>query len=312
MLGPTHVREGLRIVGHAMKANLVGPKRYDGDAEHICATIVEACWDSRNGHYKTSLHNYPIFYSRDFGMCVDSLLLLGHRDRVRSTLAYVLACYARHGSVTQEISPSGKPFNFPDCESPDALAFLLHAIVSLNDKKLNQQYKLFLEQELQRFADVVVDPSSGLVWRGMRLGGMRDYAVRDSSCYDNVMVAAVKQYADALGLKNPLKKYDYKQLLITQFWTGNYFQDDCINGALTGDTNTVPFWFKLFSKEQEAELFSKALAAINASRIAMRETDDHKVSLDQVIATMYQTGLDMQSRYKETSLAGLALNVIEC
>jgi len=27
---------------------------------------------------------------------------------------------------------------------------------------------------------------------------------------------------------------------------------------------------------------------------------------------MYQTGLDMQSRYKETSLAGLALNVIEC
>jgi L-serine dehydratase len=27
---------------------------------------------------------------------------------------------------------------------------------------------------------------------------------------------------------------------------------------------------------------------------------------------MYETGLDMQSRYKETSLAGLALNVIEC
>src|SRR5271167_1139265 len=55
-----------------------------------------------------------------------------------------------------------------------------------------------------------------------------------------------------------------------------------------------------------------AVKAINASRIAMRETGEHKVSLDQVIATMYQTGLDMQSRYKETSLAGLALNVIEC
>ena len=55
-----------------------------------------------------------------------------------------------------------------------------------------------------------------------------------------------------------------------------------------------------------------SVKAVNASRIAMRETDEHKVSLDQVIATMYQTGLDMQSRYKETSLAGLALNVIEC
>jgi L-serine dehydratase len=55
-----------------------------------------------------------------------------------------------------------------------------------------------------------------------------------------------------------------------------------------------------------------AVKAVNASRMAMNESEGHKVSLDQVIKTMYQTGLDMQSRYKETSLAGLALNVIEC
>jgi L-serine dehydratase len=55
-----------------------------------------------------------------------------------------------------------------------------------------------------------------------------------------------------------------------------------------------------------------AVKAVQAARIARNETDGHKVSLDQVIRTMYQTGLDMQSRYKETSLAGLALNVIEC
>jgi L-serine dehydratase len=55
-----------------------------------------------------------------------------------------------------------------------------------------------------------------------------------------------------------------------------------------------------------------AVKAINACRMAMHESGDHKLSLDQIIATMYQTGLDMQSRYKETSLAGLALNIIEC
>jgi L-serine dehydratase len=55
-----------------------------------------------------------------------------------------------------------------------------------------------------------------------------------------------------------------------------------------------------------------AVKAVHASRIAMNETEGHKVSLDQVIRTMYLTGLDMQSRYKETSLAGLALNIIEC
>jgi len=55
-----------------------------------------------------------------------------------------------------------------------------------------------------------------------------------------------------------------------------------------------------------------AAKAVHATRIAMNESEGHKVSLDQVIRTMYLTGLDMQSRYKETSLAGLALNVIEC
>jgi L-serine dehydratase len=55
-----------------------------------------------------------------------------------------------------------------------------------------------------------------------------------------------------------------------------------------------------------------AAKAVQASRIALHESGDHKVSLDQVIRTMYLTGLDMQSRYKETSLAGLALNRIEC
>ncbi len=55
-----------------------------------------------------------------------------------------------------------------------------------------------------------------------------------------------------------------------------------------------------------------AAKAVQAARLALNEPEAHKVSLDQVIRTMYLTGLDMQSRYKETSLAGLALNVIEC
>ena len=55
-----------------------------------------------------------------------------------------------------------------------------------------------------------------------------------------------------------------------------------------------------------------AVKAINASRLAMRGDGTHKVSLDQVIATMRQTGVDMSSIYKETSQGGLAVNVPEC
>ncbi|MEM9387811.1 MAG: L-serine ammonia-lyase [Pseudomonadota bacterium] len=55
-----------------------------------------------------------------------------------------------------------------------------------------------------------------------------------------------------------------------------------------------------------------AVKAINATRMAMHGDGVQKVSLDQVIATMRQTGEDMSHRYKETSLGGLAVNVIEC
>ncbi|WP_425408568.1 L-serine ammonia-lyase [Hyphococcus sp.] len=55
-----------------------------------------------------------------------------------------------------------------------------------------------------------------------------------------------------------------------------------------------------------------AVKAVNAARLALRASEEHKVSLDQVIETMRQTGLDMSRKYKETSEGGLAVNVVEC
>jgi L-serine dehydratase len=55
-----------------------------------------------------------------------------------------------------------------------------------------------------------------------------------------------------------------------------------------------------------------SVKAINAARLALRGDGSHKVTLDQVIATMRQTGIDMSTIYKETSQGGLAVNVPEC
>ena len=55
-----------------------------------------------------------------------------------------------------------------------------------------------------------------------------------------------------------------------------------------------------------------AIKALEASRLALIGDGTHRVSLDQVIETMRKTGLDMNERYKETSLGGLAVNVVEC
>ncbi|MFA0281093.1 L-serine ammonia-lyase [Vibrio sp. 10N.222.55.F12] len=50
-----------------------------------------------------------------------------------------------------------------------------------------------------------------------------------------------------------------------------------------------------------------AMKAINASRMALKRKSKSLISLDKVIATMYQTGKDMNKKYRETSLGGLAL-----
>lgn len=50
-----------------------------------------------------------------------------------------------------------------------------------------------------------------------------------------------------------------------------------------------------------------AMKAINASRMALKRNSKCLISLDKVIATMYQTGKDMNKKYRETSLGGLAV-----
>ncbi|AGH74263.1 L-serine ammonia-lyase [Edwardsiella piscicida] len=55
-----------------------------------------------------------------------------------------------------------------------------------------------------------------------------------------------------------------------------------------------------------------AVKAVNAARMALRRTSDPRVCLDKVIETMYETGKDMNAKYRETSRGGLALKVLSC
>ncbi len=55
-----------------------------------------------------------------------------------------------------------------------------------------------------------------------------------------------------------------------------------------------------------------SVRAVNSARIALNGDGSHYISLDSVIKTMFETGKDMMSKYKETSQGGLAVNVVEC
>lgn len=254
-LGLIHAKEGLRIVGHALRCRLKGVPRIEGDARSVCRTVIERCWNAEQQYFMTSAHNYPEFYSRDFGMCVDSLLALGMRDRVRTTLQYALNRYAAHGCFRLALNPHGEPFDFPAVYAPDGFAFLLHSLTALNDPALVKQYAPFLNAELKRFADVVIDPQTGLV-KNEQFSSMRDYAIRNSACYDNVMAFAVQQRALALGLDSPLA-WNYPDLIKRHFWNGAHFVDDRSPGSpMTGDANIIPFWFDLFPPDTAAQLWS--------------------------------------------------------
>lgn len=53
-----------------------------------------------------------------------------------------------------------------------------------------------------------------------------------------------------------------------------------------------------------------SVKAINASRMALRRTSSPRVSLDNVIETMYETGKDINAKYRETSQGGLAIKIV--
>ncbi|GAA1951304.1 L-serine ammonia-lyase [Nocardioides panacihumi] len=55
-----------------------------------------------------------------------------------------------------------------------------------------------------------------------------------------------------------------------------------------------------------------SVKAINAARLALHGDGSHRVSLDEAIKTVRDTGRDMDTKYKETSRGGLAVNVVDC
>lgn len=225
------------------------------DATSICEAIVEQTWTGV--FYKTSLGHYPVFYARDFGMVVDALLELGHRDRVIKTLRYALTHYRRAGKITSFISQKGKAVQFPNVYSPDSVAYILRSVAVVHDEQLTMRFKSFLQQQVNEFAKTVVHPVTGEVKRHIHFQGMRDHSKRDSSCYDTVMCGVVSWAASKLGLQNPLEGIDYADLLEQTYWVGTHFRDDQSSSknpsAITADANIYPFWLGVVKDEKKLQ-----------------------------------------------------------
>jgi len=220
-----------------------GIKQYEGDAEEICKSIVNDCWN--NVFFQVSSGHFSLFYMRDFSMCVEALIKLGYKKEVLKTLHYALVVYSRDKHTSTTISQDHKGFNVFSY-APDTLAFLLYSLRIADAKDLIEIYKPFLEAEIDYFYDIIIDKETGLIRSDKVFSSIKDNSKRRSSCYDNCCAAVISREASNLKLHNPLKQYNYEELIKQTFWTGEYFKDTKETNYVCGDANTFPYWFKLF------------------------------------------------------------------
>ncbi len=244
-----YLGEGYRMLRRSIRVKKQGFKQYKGSAKQICKQIIEDCWNKEEQFFKTSNGNFCQFWSRDFGMCAEHLVNLGHRGRVVKTLRYALERFRKSNKITTTITPGGKPFNFPTY-APDSLAYLLWSIKVSKSRALLNDYRIFLNKQINIFFETVIDKQTRLVRKDREFSSMKDLAKRTSSCYDNCMAAMVKQLAKELKLDNRFGNCCTKKLIKDNFWTGSYFIDSLSDKRLaSGDANTYPYWTGLFTEK---------------------------------------------------------------
>ena len=177
-----YLTQGTRIFLSSWKTR-INPQKYEGTAKQICEQIVRDCWNGR--YFQVSRQNFPQFWSRDFGWCVQALMKQGYKKEIDQTLRYALNRFKEAGKITTTISPEGKPFDFPTV-AVDSLPWLIHAIKISKFHYL--PFQQFLNKEIKRFYKEIIEPTTGLVRPNQQFSSMKDFAIRKSSCYDNALV----------------------------------------------------------------------------------------------------------------------------
>ena len=246
--------EGSRIFFSCWKQRL-SISKYSGTAEKICQQIVKDCWNGR--YFQTSTQHFPQFWTRDFGWCTASLLKLNYKEEVHHTLRYALNRFKEHGAITTTISPRGKPFDFP-IRAVDSLPWLIHSIRL--SKFSYDHYQAFLNAKIAQFCSAFVNPNTGLLKPELHVSSLKDFAVRKSSGYDNCMLGMLAEDLRNMRLDNPLRNYNYAELLQRHFWNGNYFYDDLSKQEyVAGDANVFPFATGII---KDKSMLVKAVASI--------------------------------------------------
>lgn len=236
-------------------------ERFPGNAREICEAIVKRLW--YGDFYRTSLGHYNFFWMRDFGTVAESLVALNHTTHVHHTLRWALRHYIRNGAVKLCVDKAGNVFNAPGRPSIDALPWLLHSIV-VSNYKLNASEITFLNAELHKYTSAFLD-ETGDILAHIVFAEMRDAVYYDRSAYSISLVGRLAQCVATLRLSNfPFLPKRYEDILVKEYWTGDYFKADRASQTFSSDSALMPLFLGIVT---DKDMANKTLDYINLKEL---------------------------------------------
>jgi hypothetical protein len=236
-------------------------EHFDGDARQVCQQIIDKLWEG--DFYRTSLGHFDFFWMRDFGTVAESLVNLGHQDKVHTTLKWAMHHYRRAGTTTLCIDKAGNTFNAPAKKSVDALPWLLHSLV-ISDYKLNKVEHEFLQTRLRHYSKKFLHQKTGLLY-SIFYAEMRDAVNYNKSAYSTALIGRLATCAQILGLDAfKFSPEIYKQSLLNDYWNGDFFKADLDNNVYSSECALIPFFLHVIDNPAMAE---KTFAYIETQKL---------------------------------------------
>ena len=231
-------------VGIRLRRQFRGHTRHPGDARSIVRACIEACWNGRT--FTASPGHFDMFWTRDLSFSTPSLVRLGHRERVHTSLAYALDVWtSRRSHITTTIHYFDRPGDVFEY-GVDSLPLFMSALRATGAHDLVEQHRPWLQAEVDRFYRLVVDPTTGLVRSDRKFSAHRDTVVNRSNAYGNTMVALLAKTIEETGwLASPFERHfegDYGRILLDHFWVDDHFRDALGDDTVSGEANIWPFY----------------------------------------------------------------------
>jgi hypothetical protein len=190
---------------------------------------------------------------RDFAFTLTSLIKLGHAERCKETLNWILEHYSKKQRITPFIEAEQGPLE-PHGYTCDSLPFLIYCLDTLKQESLTSKHHSLLKSEAQLYADILLDPDTGDLKTHRSYGGFKHSLSFPGSCTDHSMVAWCTKLLSAKDIHRGLedRARESRAMINQWFWAGQYFRNDTYSSPpiCSADANFWPYWCDLVDQRE--------------------------------------------------------------